>query len=136
MNFFSRKRKEGQVKDLVRKFRTNINQLEKDYDNFNGQLHAVEENPIIPYLKLLGGIISLLISIVWVVQLLGTTVYINGRPAFRFLDSIFSDLNTGSAGFIASILYGVMVVYMLICLVKGNIIFGIKIPFILSVHPL
>lgn len=52
------------------------------------------------------------------------------------MDGAFATLNEGSAGFIASILYGFLVVYMLICLVKGNVIFGIKIPYVMSIHPL
>ncbi len=78
----------------------------------------------------------MIISLVWVIQLFGTTVYANGSPSFRLLDGLFASLNQGTGGFIASILYGVLVVYMLICLVKGNIIFGIKIPYVLSIHPL
>ena len=29
-----------------------------------------------------------------------------------------------------------MIVYMLVCLIKGNIIYGIRIPYVLSIHPL
>ncbi len=78
----------------------------------------------------------MIISLVWVVQLFGTTVYVNKSPVFRLLDGVFNDLNQGSGGFLASIFYGVLMVYMLICLIKGNIIFGIKIPYVLSIHPL
>ncbi len=52
------------------------------------------------------------------------------------MDSAFASLDSGSGGFIASILYGLLVVYMLICLIKGNVIFGIKIPYVMSIHPL
>lgn len=87
-------------------------------------------------MKLGGGIIGVIISFIWLIQLFGSTIYIDGRQAFEFLDGAFASLNEGTAGFIASILYGFLVVYILICLVKGNVIFGIKIPFIMSIHPL
>jgi len=91
---------------------------------------------LIPYLKLAGGILSIIISLVWLIQLLGSTIHIDSAQAFQFLDGAFTSLNEGSAGFIASILYGFLVVYMLICLIKGNVIFGIKIPYVMSIHPL
>jgi len=69
-------------------------------------------------------------------QLFGSTIYINGAPAFKLLDEPFNSLNEGSGAFISSILYGILVIYMLICLIKGNVIFGIKIPYVLSIHPL
>lgn len=91
---------------------------------------------MIPYLKLGGGILGIIVSFIWLLQLLGSTIYIDGKQAFQLFDGVFSSLNEGSAGFIASILYGFLVVYMLICLVKGNVIFGIKIPYVMSIHPL
>jgi hypothetical protein len=99
-------------------------------------LHIVKQNPLIPYLKLGGGIFGIIISFVWLIQLLGSTIYINGTQAFQFLDGAFTTLNEGTTGFIASILYGFLVIYMLICLIKGNVIFGIKIPYVMSIHPL
>ncbi len=41
---------------------------------------------MIPYLKLVGGVISIIISLVWVVQLFGSTIYVNGSPGFKLLD--------------------------------------------------
>lgn len=99
-------------------------------------MHIVKQNPLIPYLKLGGGIFGIVISFVWLIQLLGSTIYLNGTQAFQFLDGAFASMNEGTTGFIASILYGFLVIYMLICLIKGNVIFGIKIPYVMSIHPL
>lgn len=99
-------------------------------------MHLVQQNPLIPYLKLGGGILSVIISFVWFLQLLGSTIYIDEQQAFKLFDGVFASLNEGSGSFIASIIYGFLVVYMLTCLIKGNVIFGIKIPYVMSVHPL
>jgi hypothetical protein len=45
-------------------------------------------------------------------------------------------MSQGNAGFVSAVLYGILVLYMQVCIVKGNTIFGIRIPFILKVHPL
>lgn len=87
-------------------------------------------------MKLGVGILSVLVSFLWVLQLFGTTVYINGQPAVRVMDALFDVMAEKNVGFISAIFYGVMVVYMLVCLIKGNVIFGIKIPYVLSIHPL
>jgi len=52
------------------------------------------------------------------------------------MDQWFSSLSNSGAGFLATLLYGVMVLYMQICLVKGSCVFGIRIPYLLKVHPM
>ena len=52
------------------------------------------------------------------------------------MDGWFSSLSMGNAGFVATLLYGILVLYMQICLVKGNCVFGIRIPFLVKVHPM
>jgi len=82
MNFFSKRRRQGQLKDSASKFRNKINRLEKDYEIFDSQLHLVKQNPIVPYMKLGGGVLGVIISLVWLIQLLGSTIYIDGKQAF------------------------------------------------------
>lgn len=93
MNFFSKRRRQGQIKDSATKFRNNINKLEQDYENFDSQLHLVKQNPMVPYLKLGGGILGIIISFIWLLQLLGSTIFIDGVQAFQLFDAVFSSLN-------------------------------------------
>jgi hypothetical protein len=75
-------------------------------------------------------------SIFWVIQILGTMILNNGSPLFLFMDQWLSNLSNGSASFVATILYAILVLYLQVCLVKGNTIFGIRIPFVIKIHPL
>jgi len=82
------------------------------------------------------GIISLLLSLAWLIQLFGNTIHTNSEPILPFLDTIFLNLASGNISFLATILYGLMVLNMLACLIKGNVVFGIKIPYVIAFHPL
>lgn len=78
----------------------------------------------------------MVLSILWFVQILGTMILNNGSPLFLFIDQWLASLSTGSVSFLATILYALLVLYLQCCLVKGNTIFGLRIPFILKIHPL
>lgn len=60
----------------------------------------------------------------------------NGQALFLFMDQWLYNLSQGSVSFIGTLIYGIMVLYLQACLVKGNTIFGIRIPFVVKVHPL
>jgi hypothetical protein len=60
----------------------------------------------------------------------------NNIPLFLFIDQWLQNLSISSVSFIGTIIYGIMVLYLQVCLVKGNTIFGVRIPFVIKVHPL
>ena len=83
------------------------------------------------------GIIALLVTIVWVIQLFCTTIYSGGKPIYTFLDKPLVNLQaTAGIGFLAVAIYSILVLYLQGCAVKGNIVFGLRIPFIISFHPM
>jgi LMBR1 domain-containing protein 1 len=58
----------------------------------------------------------------------------NGVPASSFLNKILLGLEAGNAGFIATAIFAFLSLYLLWCVQKGNIKFGVRIPFIFSLH--
>jgi hypothetical protein len=76
------------------------------------------------------------VSLFWFIQLLGAVAGQDGQPLFSFMDAWFASLSNSGAGFVATLLYGVLVLYMQICLIKGSCVFGIRIPYLLKVHPM
>lgn len=85
---------------------------------------------------MIGGIFSGIISLLWVIILFGNTIHSNGKPVFSFMDSILTSLSTGSVSFLATIIYGFLVLFLQACLIQGNIVFGIRIPFLVTFHPM
>lgn len=82
------------------------------------------------------GILASIVSLAWLIQLIGTTIYVNQKPLLLFLDFWMANLSKGGASFVGTIIFGVMMLYMQVCLVKGNTVFGLRIPFVIKFHPL
>lgn len=77
-----------------------------------------------------------MVSLFWFIQMIGAVSGGDSQPAFSFMDNWFSNLSEDGAGFVATLLYGIPVLYMQICIIKGNCVFGIRIPFLVKVHPM
>ena len=134
--WFTKKRNESKFNNLLEKYKKNVNKLEEDYEIFDGELKIRTTHPIVHIISLIAGIIGVVGTIFWVVQILGTMILKNGSPIFLFMDQWLSNLSLSSAAFMATILYAILVLYLQVCLVKGNTIFGIRIPFVIKIHPL
>lgn len=52
------------------------------------------------------------------------------------MDEWLYNLGNGSASFAATIIYSILTMYMQISLIKGNMVYGIRIPFIMKLHPM
>ena len=112
-----------------------MNTLEFNIEIFKLELNIANINPITYWLKLALGIVLSIISFLWWLQiLLSVVVKYNSFPANAFLNNMLLGLEGGNAGFIATAIFGFLVLYLLWCTQKGNIKFGIRIPFIFSLH--
>lgn len=60
----------------------------------------------------------------------------NDKPVWTVLDGVFASMNTGGLTFLATGLFGVLTLYLLWCVQKGNVSFGLRIPFIVTFHPM
>jgi len=52
------------------------------------------------------------------------------------MDHWFSGLTNSGGSFISTILYGILVIYMQICLLRGNMVFGFRVPYLFKIHPM
>lgn len=60
----------------------------------------------------------------------------NGFPVTSFLNAIFTYLEGTIVSFIGAILLSMFSIYLLACTYKGNIKFGLRIPFLFTIHPM
>jgi LMBR1 domain-containing protein 1 len=58
----------------------------------------------------------------------------DGIAASAFLNKILIGLENGNAGFLCVGVFALFCIYLLWCTQKGNIKFGIRIPFLFSLH--
>jgi hypothetical protein len=85
---------------------------------------------------LIFGVLAAVVSLFWLIQMLGAVSGGDSQQGFAFMDGWFSSWSAGSAGFVSILIYGILVSYMMICLVKGNCVFGIRIPYVVKVFPM
>lgn len=60
----------------------------------------------------------------------------NGFPFSPFLNWIFLYFQTSVVNFLGSILLAFFCIYLLWCTQKGNVKFGMRIPFLFTIHPM
>lgn len=120
--------------DLAR-FRLLVDQIENDLDDFqlgDPANYKQHYNPLVPYFKLLAGVFSIIVSLLWFIQVV---IYMLPTPAVHpflntylvMLDAFFPLLGT--------LTIGGMAIYLLLCASVGAAKFGTRF-FLIDVHPL
>jgi len=126
--------KEGRDrKKTVAEFKKAVYLLEEDVEEFqNCTANYKNYNPLIPIFSLLSGIISFLISLLWIIHII---VYVFPEEPlnpflnlyFRWFDTFFSLFGTLSVA--------LFTLYLLVCAVKGCFKFGMRLGFF-TLHPM
>jgi len=80
----------------------------------------------------------MVISIIWWIQILiHCVIRIDGFPAASFLNKMLVGLQDKSAaGFVATAIFAFLAIYLIWAVTKGNVKFGLKIPFLFTLHPM
>lgn len=124
------------VKNRESKLQAELYKLENEYEIFEAE-DNLKANPVVMALYLVLGILCALISfMIWLHILLYTVIFINGQPVSEFLNRIFIFLEFSLARFISTIVFAALCVYILLCVIKGNVKFGLRLFFIIKIHPM
>ncbi|PHJ25150.1 lmbr1 family region protein, partial [Cystoisospora suis] len=136
-------RKKRQYRSDVNRYKKCVLDLEEEYKQLVVCMRERGENPFYSYLKLLGGILALLLSIIWVIHIILNCLLpqlLNVSPIdnhiFGFLDSMLKAMADHSVALLALLLYTFLVCYLLVCVVKGCFKFGSNFFFFIGVHPM
>jgi LMBR1 domain-containing protein 1 len=119
----------------VRKLRVLADALDDDvvqYQTCEPRAYREHYNPIVPYLKLLGSVGGIVISLLWLVQIV--LVVLIQPQVHPFLNEIFIFFD-GVADFIGTALFALFTFYLLLCVIRGNLKFGTRF-FIIKLHPM
>jgi hypothetical protein len=68
--------------------------------------------------------------------MLGSAIYKDGQPLYPFLGNLFKVIQDGGAGIVGAVIYFILVFYLMAAYVKGTEKLGVKIPYILTFHPM
>lgn len=136
--FYNSRQKAALQRDF-NKFKQSVYLLEMEYKKIEISLKEHGENPVISYMKLVGGLFGFAFSVIWIVHcflyIAFRTISQNQEPVALFLNTVLIGLADGN-GYIASfILFVLISLYLLATVVKGALKFGMKL-FCLPIYPL
>eukprot|EP00303_Exanthemachrysis_gayraliae_P002126 CAMPEP_0206000252 /NCGR_PEP_ID=MMETSP1464-20131121/1348_1 /ASSEMBLY_ACC=CAM_ASM_001124 /TAXON_ID=119497 /ORGANISM="Exanthemachrysis gayraliae, Strain RCC1523" /LENGTH=479 /DNA_ID=CAMNT_0053373505 /DNA_START=87 /DNA_END=1526 /DNA_ORIENTATION=- len=114
------------------RFKQAVYFLEKDWERCNVAYKQRGGNPLVYLASLVFGCLSAVLSTVW---LLHVMIYVfPNPPAHPFLNNYFIALDRAFPLF-GTMTYAIFAVYLLLCTIKGNIKFGLRV-FIFQIHPM
>ena len=136
--FYNSRQKATLQRDF-NKFKQSVYLLEMEYKKIEISLKQHGENPVVAYLKLIGGLVGFVFSVIWVVHcfiyIAFRTISQNQEPVALFLNSILISLGDGNGYIAAFVLFILISLYLLATVVKGAMKFGMKL-FCLPIYPL
>lgn len=122
--------KHRKVKRMINKYSQQIEYLENAYQTIEVSYKVRGGNPVIPWVKLILGIVCIIISLLWIIHIIIFT-FANIHP---FLNDFFHILDNKFA-LSAVIFFGLFTYYLFLCVVSGATSFGLNLLFI-RIHPM
>ena len=125
-NMFSKDRRH--YNDLLKQLKVGVSVVEDQYEIIDFQDKANKTSALGYLMSLIGGIFFLLITVIWIVQIvLYIIIKKDGKPLFGFLNIPLVILSDKGLSFLSIIIFVIMAFYLLITTVKGNFKLGLRI---------
>ena len=124
--------RKGRQRVKFNKFKQAVYFLERDWDKVQLAYKARGGQPIRYALLTFLGVVALLLSLFWAIHLILFNLV--RPPPTNFLNSYFEILD-GVFPLFGTISYGVFSFYLLLCVIKGCIKFGLR-CFCIAIHPM
>jgi len=136
--FVAKKRSEAKVNSNVNKFKASVLSIEKEFEIFSAEVNYQNINPLTYSTQLWVGLGLFAVSLIWWVQILLSLIHDKqGFPISQFLNKpLLWFEETLGTGFVSTGLLTILSVYLIIAVSKGNVKFGMKIPFFFTIHPM
>jgi LMBR1 domain-containing protein 1 len=119
----------------VNRFKLLVDLLEKDLEEFqlgDPQNYKQHYNPLVPFMKLFAGIVSVIISLAWLIHIIIYMLF--NPPLHPFLNDYLSFFD-GFFPLFGTLTIGIFGLYLLLAASKGAAKFGTRF-FLITVHPL
>ena len=126
-----KKFEDGELKKLA----VLVEALETDVEEFQmcePKNYKEHYNPIVPWLKLVGGVLALVASLLWIVHIIVTMLV--DPPATQFLNTFFGWFDTWFP-FLGTVCLAAFCVYLLLAVIHGEFKAGSRL-FIVKIHPM
>lgn len=116
------------------KFRQAVYFLEEDYDHLNQCYKRQGGKVLLYYLMFLFGLISVGLTILWLLQIF-LYLFTQPYPFNPFLNDMLVAMDNAFPLF-GVIFYGLFAFYLLLCVIKGNFKFGMRVFILFPIHPM
>ena len=133
------KRKYNRIKN---EFVSRFALAQKEYDILNKNNYIYDNCAVVFYYLLIPlGIISSILTILWIIQFICSYFYIlkglkDRRPGYPFLSYLLIFFQDHDVSFLSFLFFAILTLYLLFCVIKGNFQFGVRFLFCWSVHPM
>jgi len=116
------------------KFRQSVFLLEEEYERVQ-ECYKQQGGKIILYWFLLAiGVISVFLTILWLLHIV-LYVMTQPYPIYPFLNDMVIAMDR-AFGLFGTFAYGLFAFYLLVCVIKGNFKFGLRIFILFPIHPM
>ena len=136
MFFLSGKRRK--YNRLKNEFTARFSLVRKEFDILNKNNYIGENCCVIFYYLLIPlGVLSTILSLLWLVQFICSYFYIkDGRPGYPFLSLMLIYFQDHDVSFLSFLFFSILTLYLLFCVIKGNFQFGVRFLCCFAVHPM
>lgn len=116
------------------KFRQAVFMLEEDYAHLQECYKRQGGKVILYFLTGVLGIFSACLTIIWLLHII-LYMFTQPYPISPFLNTMFIKLDD-AFGLLGTVAYGIFSFYLLLCVIKGNFKFGMRMFFLFPIHPM
>jgi len=131
------RRKQRALNSEYNKFKRDVHLVEEEFERLQVSKFHKGENLAVSVTKLVLGIIFAVVSLLWILHIV---FYIlirpNGVPLTPFLNALFTSCESTSLYPIGVTLFASFTLYLLLCVIKGCMKFGMRFFFFFSIHPM
>lgn len=134
--FFSKWRGKRSIRHNEKELNKEVYKLEEEFEIFEIEQNLTA-NPIWEIIKLIIGFLCACLSITILIHIIiNVLVIVNGKPLTPCLNSVFVWLEYSIARFVSTIFFVLFSLYLMGCVIKGNIKFGLRLFFLIKIHPM
>lgn len=135
IGFIAQRAKKMALQREVNALKAEYLEFEEVIDCFKQEQNIQEVNPLVHLSYLVVGCIGFVASFLIIFHTMLYNIKKNGKPLSYLLNNVFEWITQSFAQLVALAFWLIMSFYMLICIVKGNLMFGSLLSSVLGVHP-
>jgi len=136
--FVAKRSAQAKVNKDVNEFKAKILSTEKEFEIFSAEVNYHTVNPLTYSTQLWIGLGLFGLSFVWWIHILLNVIHDkHDYPISYFLNKflLFFEDSLG-VGFVSAGIFSILAIYLIVAVSKGNVKFGMKIPFFFTIHPM